>query len=157
MTLNDLTVNFTHLNRATLLSAWQWLIGTSKLPVLIAASGDAFVQDTSDGSVHVLDVGSGAMHQVASSFEEFQALLQDNDFVVDYFAVEMIGDLRASGCILKAGEIYSFKQPPVLGGDYVLSNIEPTDIEVHFSIAGQIHEQVAALPDGTPVNQATIE
>lgn len=157
MTLNELTVNFSHLDRATLLNDWQWLIGTSKPPVLIAASGDAFVQDTSDGAVHVLDVGSGTIHRVASSFEEFQALLQDKDFVVDYFAVEMIGDLRASGCILTAGEIYSFKQPPVLGGDYVLSNIEPTDIEAHFSIAGQIHEQVAALPKGTLVNQVTIE
>ena len=157
MTLNDLTVNFSHLDRKSLLSDWEWLIGTSKLPILLAACGNAFIQDTNDGSVHILDVGAGTLRQVASSLEDLRSLLSDKDFVVDNFAVQMIGDLRASGCALAAGEIYCFKQPPVMGGEYVLSNIEPADIEVHFSIAGQIHEQVAALPEGTTVNRVVVE
>ncbi len=63
--MNDLTVNFSHLDRNTLLEDWQWLIGPSKLPILLTA-GDAFVQDADDGTVHFLDVGVGQMHPVAN-------------------------------------------------------------------------------------------
>lgn len=156
MTLSDLTVNFSHLERGDLLSDWQWLLGATKLPVLLTASGDAFIQDTGNGSVHLLDVGAGTLYQVAASFEQFKSLLSTKEFVVNHFAVQMVGDIRASGCLLSSGQIYSFKVPPILGGEYVLSNIEPTDIEVHFSIAGQVHEQVAALPAGTPISGASI-
>ena len=156
MTLNDLTVNFSHLERSALLSDWRWLIGERKLPVLLTASGDAFVQDADDGSVNILDVGEGSLRHVAGSWDEFRALLGSKEFVVDHFAVQMVGDLRASGCLLTQGQIYSLKQPLVLGGEYTLSNIEPTDIEVHFSIAGQLHRQVAELPPGTPVKGTTV-
>ena len=33
-----------------------------------------------------------------------------------------------TGKILKETEVYSYKNPPVLGGDYSIDNIEPTDI-----------------------------
>ena len=157
MTLNDLTVNFSHLERRSLLSDWGWLLGPDKLPVLLAASGDAFVQDVSDGSVHILDICAGKLNRGAESFERFQSLLKEKNFVVNYFAVKMVSELRASGCTLEAGQIYSFKRPPVLGGDYVLANIEPTDIEVHFSMAGQIHRQIAARPPGTSITGLSIK
>lgn len=157
MDLNDLTVNFAHLDRQSLLEDWSWLIGNSRIPILLPASGDAFVQDTGTGAVYFLDVGAGALSTVATSFDEFISFLSDREFVMNYFAVEMVADLRYSGCLLSPGQIYSFKKPPVLGGDYVLSNIEPTDIEVHYSVAGQIHEQVSKLPEGTPISGVTIK
>jgi hypothetical protein len=156
MTLNDLTVNFSHLDCQALLSDWSWLIGNSKVPILLAASGDAFVQDTETEAVYFLDFGAGALSQVASSVGKFQSLLSDKNFVLKYFAVEMISDLKKSGCLLKPGQIYSFKKAPVLGGEYILSNIEPTDIEVHCSLAGQIHNQVSNLPDGTKITSVSI-
>lgn len=48
MTINDLTVNISHLDRETLLSEWQWLIGTTKFPILATLAGDAFVQDSAE-------------------------------------------------------------------------------------------------------------
>ncbi len=54
MTINDLTVNISHLDRETLLSEWHRLIGTSKLPILATLAGDMSVQDAADGSVHFL-------------------------------------------------------------------------------------------------------
>ena len=156
MTLDDLTVNFSHIDRESLLADWVWLIGESKLPILLTASGDAFVQDVKTGSVHVLDVAAGSLSEVASSLVEFQLLLSNKEFVVSYFAVEMVGDLFQSGQMLKAGQIFSFKIPPVLGGEYVLGNIEATDVEVHFSLAGQLHKKVSKLPPGTKINSITI-
>ncbi len=54
--------------------------------------------------------------------------------------------------ILLPGEIYSFRKPPILGGDYAFENVEKADLVVHFSLMGQIHEQVAKLPPGTSVS-----
>jgi hypothetical protein len=157
MTLDDLTVNFRHVDRRALLADWRWLIGTQKLPILLTAGGDAFLQDTEDDSIHFLDVGAGDLRQVAQTPEQFNGLLADRDFVVNHFAVEMISDLKRNGRTLEQGKIFSFKKPPVLGGDYVLANIEPTDIEVHFSLNGQIHEKASKLPPGTKVKGVTIK
>lgn len=142
MTLDDLTVNFQHLNREEILSDWTWLIGQSKLPILLLASGDAFVQDKDDGSIHFLDVTSGRLSKVSVSIEQFRLLLSNRDFVAKYFAVQMIGDLIQSGHKLEKGQIYSFIVSPALGGKYELANVELSDIEVHFSINGQIHQQL---------------
>jgi hypothetical protein len=151
MSLDDLTVNFGHLDRAELLSDWQWLLGTTKLPILVTAAGDTFVQDTEDNSVHFLDVASGELKRVAESPDEFSSLLEDRDFVMGHFSVELIADLRQAGRTLEPGQLYSFKKPTVLGGEYVLNNFEPASIEVHFSLLGQIHEQVRKLPPGTKI------
>jgi len=146
VTLNDLTVNFSHLDREALLVDWNWLIGTHRLPILLAASGDAFVQDVNDGSVHVLDTAEGKLHEVAKSVDEFRALLSDTNFITSYFAVQMVGDLRSAGRVLQRGQIYSFKHPPVLGGEISAENVEISDIEVHFSLSAQIHRQVSGHP-----------
>ena len=157
MTLDDLTVNFRHLDRANLLSDWRWLTGQAKLPIMLTAAGDAFLQDAGDGSVHFLDVTAGQLVLAADSLEAFNALLKDRAFVMDRFSVELIADLRQQGHTLSAGQIFSFKTPPVLGGTYALDNFEPTDIEVHFTVLGQIHEQVSKLPPGTAVKGVHIK
>lgn len=156
MTLDELTVNFKHLNRETLLDDWTWLIGKQKLPILLAAAGDAFLQDTDDGTIHMLDVAAGKSGMVAESVSVFQSLLSDREFVGEYLSVQLVGNLRMKGLILKPGQIYSFVMPPLLGGQYTLDNIDASDIEVHFSINGQIGRQVSELPSGTPINNITI-
>ena len=139
-----------------MLSDWEWLIGKSKLPVLISAGGDAFVQDTNDDTVHFLDVTAGRLTKVATTGGEFRALLDDPDFVETHFSVQMVGDLMQSGSSLPKGKIYSFVVPPALGGALALSNVEVADLEVHFSIAGQIHNQIRGLPVGTPIGSVKL-
>ena len=77
MTLDDLTVNFEHVNREGLLSDWIWLIGESKLPILISTIGDAFLEDTDDGTVHHLEVAAGQISRVADNIDTFVGKLQD--------------------------------------------------------------------------------
>ena len=148
----ELTVDFEHLDRERLLADWRWLTGTSKLPVLLAAIGDAFLQDH-DGSVHFLDTSAGELERAAGDAVSFGTMLRDPAFVTEHFAVDVVAELRANGLLLEPGQIYSFEQPPVLGGSFETANVEAADIEVHFSITGQIHEQVRDLPAGTPVDQ----
>lgn len=157
MTLNDLTVRFDHLDRESVLADWVWLIGKSKLPIMLTACGDAFVQDVDDGSVHFIDVAAGAIAKVADSITEFQTHLSERQFVIDYFAAEMVGDLLESGVRLDPSQVYSFKVPPILGGEFALDNIERCDLDVHYSIAGQLHQKVRGLPPGTKIGGVSIE
>jgi hypothetical protein len=156
ITLDDLTVNFGHLKREAVLEDWHWLIGRAKQPILLTALGDAFLQEPEDNTVHFLDAGSGELSEVVDSFEEFQALLRDNEFVTNFFLPGLIVNLRKAGKTLQPGEIYSYTHPPVLGGECAVENFEPANIEVHFSITGQLCEQVANLPEGTPISEIKI-
>ena len=70
MTIDDLSVPFSHLDREKLLSDWIWLIGENKLPILITKAGDAFIQDTKSMAVFFLDVVEGRMDEVASNGKE---------------------------------------------------------------------------------------
>lgn len=156
MNLNDLTVPFSELNQAELLSDWVWLTHEKYFPILLTSSGDAFVQSVEDESIHCLDTGEGKLEQVSSSLSEFKLLLKEDDFVANYFAVQMVGDLIQSGKVLGEGQIYSLTKPFILGGEYSLENIEVLDIEVHFSLLGQIHNKVKNLPGGTDIGSIEI-
>ena len=156
MTLDDLTVSFQHLRRETVLSDWTWLLGESSLPVLITAVGNAFVQDLSSGELKLLDVGSADLVPVAESMTEFEGLLAQREFVGKFFDVQLVGDLLRSGQTLVAGELFGFKRLPTLGGDYVVDNFEPTNIEVHFSVSGQLQAKVSRLEPGAVVRSVTI-
>ena len=157
ITVQDLTVNFEHVDRTALLADWEWMIGRSRLPILVSAIGDAFVLDTRDGTVHQLDTAFAELEQVAASEEELRALLDDREFVIERLAAQLFGDLRGAGLVLGPGQVYSWKTPPALGGKVALDNAEVADLEVHFSITGQLHRQIAELPEGTPIESIRID
>ena len=152
ITLKDLTVAFDADQRDNLLSEWHWLIGERRLPILIAAVGNAFVQDADGGTVLLLDAGEGSLTQVSESVDEFRNLLNDEDFVRANFHVEVVAEMKLAGRVLEPGQVWGFIRPPVLGGAFDTDNYEPTDLVVHFSIQGQLHRQVRDLPDGAPIS-----
>ena len=156
ITLEDLTVNFADIDGVELVEDWLWLVGEHRLPILLTALGDAFLQDALDGSVHLLEVGPGTTKQVAVSVEEFKLLLNDKEFVVENFVPRIIVELRGLGQALAPDQIYGYKIPPVLGGKYSTENLEPTDIRIHFSILGQTHRQLQGVPEGTRITGVEI-
>ena len=156
ITWNDLTIKFEHIDRIRLVEDWQWLIGETALPILVTSVGDMFLQE-SDGKVFWLIAGSGEYEQVADSYDDFQSKLQDNDLIDEWFLVPVVSQLKDSGIQLAEGQLYSFKQLPVLGGSYDSDNFEPTDIEVHFAMSGQMNFKIKDLPDGTNVNFSITE
>lgn len=157
MTLDDLTVNCQHLDRASLLVDWHWLIGQSNVPVLVTVAGDAFVQDEITGVVSFLDVTEGKIEEVAGSGDAFQALLADTSFVMNKFSVNLVAPLLKTLGRPAHGRLFSFKTPPVLGGTFDTGNLEEADVEVHFSFAGQVWAKVIDLPEGTPITDIRIE
>lgn len=154
ITWNDLTVNFEHLDRNKLMEDWQWLVGTA-LPFLITSTGDAFLQ-TESGEIYWLITGSAEYEKVANTYEAFEKKLKDNELLHEWFLVELVAELKEKGLLLEEGQIYGFKKLPAIGGEYELDNFEPTDIEVYFSMSGQMNQQIKGLPDGTKINNVSV-
>lgn len=48
-------------------------------------------------------------------------------------------------------------RPQILGGEYPVSNVEPTDLSVHYSFLADIYRQTKDLPEGTRISGVTLE
>jgi Domain of unknown function (DUF1851) len=136
-------------------SDWQWLLKNQYSPIMISFSGDMFLVNNTK-TISWLDTGKGELKNIAENIIQFKLLLEDLDNVENWFLASTVLDLIEQGMILKENEVYSYKQMPIINGDYSLSNFEKTDISVHFSITGQICRQVINLPEGTRINKVVI-
>jgi hypothetical protein len=151
ISLDDLTIKFQTDISDRLTEDWTWLIGTNKKVVLVSAIGDMFLAGD-NGNIFWLDVGQGKLEMVAADKKEFEQKLTNVEQVNEWFMIDLTTQLLHSDKKLKDGQLYSYKKLPVIGGDYSVDNFDPTDLEVHFGFAAQIHQQIKDLPDGTKVN-----
>lgn len=147
----DLIVDFSHIDPKSLTEDWIWLIGEDMSPIMVSSIGDMFLKD-SKGKIHWLNVGAGELKEVASDIEDLKEKMKDDDIANEWFMFALVSDLKKSGLKPKRGKLYGYKILPVLGGEYEVENFELTDIEVHFSLSGQVHHQVKDLPNGTKIN-----
>lgn len=156
ITWNELTVSLNGVDLDELLSEWRWLIDESYEPVVITALGDLFLRHD-DGRIFWLDSGWGQLTEVASSADEFKQLMGQPDNANEWFIPQLVGDILTAGQQLGPGQCFTYKQPPVLGGVIEPDNFEPSDLQVHFGILGQIHRQVKDLPPGTEIGEIQLE
>ena len=151
-----LTIKTDGLPFDTLLSDWRWLVSPDFTPVLMTAFGDLFLRDQA-GHVHFLDLMSGEFEQVAESQDEFDRLCEDREQRRSLFVGFLFTEVRKLRGELAAGQCYSCKIPLSLGGQLVADNFERTDLHVHYSILGQLHQQTRHLPPGTKIDDIKIE
>lgn len=104
-----------------------------------------------DGSVHMMEPGRGVLSRLADSQAQFVELIDKGNRANEWLAIELVDACVARGMRLQPNQCYGFKVPPMLGGEYTVENLEPTDLEVHYSILADIHRQTKDLPEGTPV------
>jgi len=147
----ELIVELTPARRASLLEDWTWLVGASKVAIVVTPCGDAFLEDRSTHGVSFLDTQAGRLEPVATSLSELRDLLAKPEFIADKFCQDAVEEMRSKGERLGTGQVYSLKVPLVLGGRFRTDNLEATDAEVHFSVLGQVQHQVKDLPPGTPI------
>lgn len=148
ITMSDLLVDASHLDHRELLREWQWLVGNARLPFLVTALGDAFLQDVNDGSIHLLAVGEGTLELVAADMPAFEACLQDRQFVLGAFVPGIVARLHEEVRPLDPGEVYSYRVAPRLGGDYAIDNLAPCDITQHFDTLGRAYRPQSPAADG---------
>ena len=140
----------------SLLSDWRWLVPPDFTPVLMTAFGDMFLRDRS-GRIHFLDLMSGEFKEVAGSQEEFDRLCEDRGQRRSWFIGFLLIEVRKLHGELAADECYGCKVPLSLGGQLEPENFERTDLKVHYSVLGQLHQQTRHLPPGTKVGSIKIE
>ena len=150
MNIGDYTIAQEGFDWGTMLQDWGWILPSSFEVWIVNRFADLFIVQN-DGSIWMLDTGSGAYKRMADSRDHFADRAEDADTFTDWFMVGAVDDMVASGQTLAHGQCYSYKLPPGLGGDYVLSNFMVTDLHVHLSVHGQIFGHTKDLPDGTPI------
>lgn len=148
---NDLIVDIRHIERSRLIEGWTWILQDDMIPILVSSIGDMFLSDH-DGKIHWLDVGGGELKFAASDTEDLKVKMKDDEIADEWFMFDLVAEIKKSGLELQPGKLFGYKKLPIIGGEYNATNFELTDIEVHFSISGQIHKQIKNLPDGTKVN-----
>lgn len=156
ITINDLTISAKGVDMDNLLSDWTWAMPEPLRPVLLTALGDAFAQGES-GAIYFVDMIEGKVRVVADDGESFQSLLRNNQFVTDHMFPSRVVEFRDAGMSLSAGQVYSHRKLLVLGGDDDIENFEVTDVSVHISIHGQVHQQVKDLPEGASISEIKLK
>ena len=117
---------------------------------LVNRFGDVFAV-FEDGTVHMLDVGNCTIERVASSRDEFATLIDSGENANNWLMIPVVDRCVQAGMRLSESQCFGFKVPPILGGNYDIENIEPTDLSAHYSFLADIYRQTKDLPDGTKV------
>jgi hypothetical protein len=155
--INDYLVDQADKDWGVLLRDWMPPLPASFTLWLVNQFGDTFVVLEEDDSVHMLDVGSGTFARVADNRTHFADLLDDEDNATSWLLIPLVDACREAGMSLGASQCYGFKVPPVLGGKYEVSNVEPTDLAAHYSFLADIYKQTKDLPDGTPIKAVVVD
>ena len=94
---------------------------------------------------------------VAESIDDYNELINDNDFLNDWNmtimvneAIEMLGEL-------KEGYKYYMVVPGVLNGEYSGTNIQTAPFIDIIRISGNLGKQIKDLPDGAEVKLKVID
>ena len=104
----------------------------------------------------MLEPGTGHALEIPATFIDFH-----HEELVEYqneaLAAEFYEDWRISGGAAPAlEECIGYKKPLFLSGSDTVKNLELTDMEVYWSITGQLLSKVRNLPDGTKIGDIHI-
>ncbi len=139
-----------------MLDNWRWLIGPTAYKVhRVTAMGSLLLLDPA-GEIFFLDRTGAWIKPVAPTLEQFDALFESTDNRHLLLWAFFVRELQKRGMELKPGQCYGWKIPPVLGGEPSYENVEPTDVAVHVSLQGQVHEQARHLAPGTRIDEVRI-
>jgi hypothetical protein len=158
MNINDYLIDQTGKDWTRILRPWMPPLPANFTLWLVNRFGDLFVvDDDGGGSVSMLDVGTGGFHKVADSRDHFAQLIDQGDNANNWLLLPLVDRCRAAGIVLTANQCYTFKLPPMLGGKYVLSNVAPIDIDVHYAFAAEMYQQAKDAPIGASVRSVVFE
>ncbi len=149
--IKDLIIDIEELDTNEILDSWKWCLSGMRELFLVSKIGDLFLLGNDEAIYWLAIDGGGVLKKIAKDINDFNAQLEVYDNIDNWFLPGLIEQLIESGIYLKRNQVYGFKQLPVLGGEYTLDNIEPTDVSVHFALTGQICEQIKDLPGGTKI------
>jgi len=132
------------------MDTWLWLIKDFKEVLIISKLGDMFFVGLDD-CIYCLATDVCELTKAADNKREFYNFLNDEEKTDNWFLPQLLEELEKAGIRLRYNQVYSYKKMPVLGGEYIIDNIEPVDINIHFRLTGIFGEQIKDLPDGAKI------
>ena len=128
-------------------TAWNWT-GLDPAEVVATNAFGNLIVRARDGAIWRICPEELSCQAIAANDEEYQALLADEEFRIDWemralvkLAYETLGPLEPDRC-------YCLKMPSVLGGAYEAENLGTNSRLELVSFAGDIGEQIKDVPDG---------
>jgi len=105
----------------------------------------------------MLKPGTGEALEIPATFMDFhnQELIEYQDAVL---AVQFYREWEASGGKSPAfDQCVGYQKPLFFGGSDTIQNLELTDIDVYWSVVGQLLHKVRDIPEGTRVGNVRIK
>jgi T6SS immunity protein Tdi1, C-terminal len=134
----------------SLLAEWSWRVPENYLPILLSLFGDWFLLDP-EGRVHMLDLISCELSQIAANETEFFAKLETEELRREWLRSHLVEAAERVGIQRSSSQCFAFRTPPMIGGKFALSNIVPWDFAKYQIGTSKVLQQVAHLPPGTQV------
>lgn len=150
MNIQDYLIDQAHLDWSELLQSWGWLLPGNFTLWLVNRFAE-LIMVYEDGSVHMLRSDAGEVIRLADSRDHFSNLIDLDDNAADWLLIPLVDQCVASGMLLREGQCYAFKLPPLLGASYELDNIYAAHIAEYLPYLADIHKQLHGMPDGTKV------
>jgi hypothetical protein len=143
-------ISLDNLDLVKILSTWSWLTSDKSI-VALTKSGNALLKDKNN-HLYFLDVGSGTLELKADNYHHFLDGKSSYDLSEELLLPIVVDKLDQHGIKLKAGQVYSYRMLPILGGTYDEKNMFALDIYEHYNLTGDIHFKLKDTIDGTQVD-----
>ena len=119
----DFTINFDEFEDDELLTPWSWLLEEDLKPVLISSFGDMFLMNEKE-EVYWLSISEGLLDKVANSEKELKEAITNEEFFLEIFLPHLVLEMKDNNLHLEEGQVYGFKESPLNGGEFEVSNME---------------------------------
>jgi hypothetical protein len=150
MNLHDYLIECSAFDWQKLVETWHWRLPHKFTTWMMNRFGDLFLK-TEEGKIHVLRLDDGSLRCLADSRDQFCDKLDQDGNANDWLMIPLVDRLVAAGKILKEKQCYAFVKLPILGGDYVIENVEVRDVALQYAALGPIFEKLEDVPDGSTV------
>jgi hypothetical protein len=137
------------LDQDRLLSEWRWLCPQPATIIDRSVYGDLFLRDEL-GRIHMLDVGSGELALIADSVAEFEERGVTPEKRNEWFSEADANEAAELGLVPGPKQCIAFDIPAVFK-ESAKASPYVADIYDYIGFLGDLHRQIAALPDGAKV------
>jgi hypothetical protein len=118
---------------------------------------DAGRVDGGQPQILLIEPGTGEALEIPLSFSSFhnEELLDYADAALAIEFFEAWSTANPAALPLERDQCVGYKVPLFLGGQDILENLELADLDVYWSICGQLRRGAIGLPPGTSVNDVS--
>jgi hypothetical protein len=138
-----------HLDVERLLGDWRWLCPQKMELVARTAFGDLFLRDGT-GAVFWLNAAEGRLTKVSGSEVEFRDALETAEKRKEWFAEADVDADAKRGLNPTPAQCIGFSIPVVFA-ESGASTPYIADLYEYVSFLGDLHRQIASVPDGAKV------